>query len=80
MIDSSFLFFLGQAFSVVFEGPGESTGTFLIFILLFNGVFPFDFKMDFRSFVLVDEELEGDVEGGLPVVLSLAGMFFFLID
>ena len=76
MIDSTFFFFLGQAFSVVFEGPGESTGTLLIFILLFNGVFSFGFKMDFRSFVLVDEELEGDVEGGLPVVFCLAEMFF----
>ena len=61
---------------MVFEGLGESTETLLIFILLFNGVFSFGFKTDFRSFVLVDEELEGDVEGGLPVALALAGMFF----
>ena len=77
MIDSTFFFFLGQAFSVVFEGLGESTETLLIFILLFNGVFSFGFKTDFTSFVLVDEELEGDVEGGLLVVFCLAEMFFF---
>ena len=79
MIGVSFLFFLGPAFSVVFEGLGASTETFLIFTLLFNGGggFPFDFEMDFRSFVLVDEELEGDVEGGLLVVFCLAEVFFF---
>ena len=72
LVTGSFFIFLGLGFLTAWCGRGSLNVTFLL-----TGFFPLDFLLGFRSFVLVDEELEG-VEGGLFVFLPLAEMFFFL--